>query len=115
MKLPKRLENDPSRKPRVIIYRCVFEIEECDVMERWKEFFQDLLEEGYEGQESRELDKENNNLKKEAMDVMIEEEEAIQKMKMSQTSDHDKMKTKMIKFLKEDWKRELLNIFNQAK
>ena len=99
-------------------------MEETSIMERWREYFKDLLEENEnednveeEEEEKREdtenMEQEENQLQEEEI-TREEFSEAMEKMKLGKAPGHDEITTEMIKYANMERKEELLNIFNQA-
>lgn len=92
---------------------------ETKVMERWKEYFQQLLETRHENQE-QELDDEEPEEKEiiketEGENIKKEElKEAIKEMKNGKAPGYDKITAEMIKNMGERGTQKLLEIFNKV-
>lgn len=95
--------------------------EEASIMERWREYFKDLLEENEieenieeeEREDTRNGEQEENQAQEE--EITGEEfRQAMVKMKLGKAPGHDELTAEMIKYANMERKEELLNIFNQA-
>jgi uncharacterized protein YukE len=92
---------------------------EEDIIDRWREYFKELLEED----ENEILNNEQNNEQHMPQEDYghtegITETElikAIQKMKIGKAPGHDEVTTEMIKYMSDERNQELLGIMNQAK
>lgn len=94
--------------------------DEKDIMDRWKEYFYELLnDEKYEQRDETNRYEENTNLGNEIQETenIITErelEEALEKLKIGKAAGVDEIDAELIKYLGTNGKKELLNIYNLA-
>jgi len=89
-----------------------------ETMDRWKEYFEELLEAGQEEDSTNMEDEEQTNrdeLHEDEEKITKEEmEEAIKKVKNGKAPGYDKVTPEMVKEMGEEGKKWLLTIYNKA-
>jgi hypothetical protein len=90
---------------------------EEDIMERWREYFQNLLEEENNPKEREEVQERDNLREREGEERKItkqEFEKALSKMKNGKAPGHDEITTEMIKYAGESGTETLIELLNEA-
>ena len=112
------------RKPRQNTLKSIkdkkgdIKVNENDIMERWKEYYKHLLDEGDNSSfEDRVIEDSLSINQEQLQDTISAEkfEKALNKIKIGKAPGHDELTGEMIKYLSTSFKIELLNIMNAVK